>query len=158
MEIIIRQYEEKYEKEFKQSIIDLQNYELAFDSEMLSGEATVDAWFQHVLEENKQKEGRIFIAEVDGKAVGFISLRIELKGEQILLPDIKSVLISDFIIHPEFRGKGIGKQLLQKAEEYAKEKNIKYIKLSVFAANTNAKDIYKNLGFKEYSVTMLKRI
>ncbi len=158
MGIVIRQYKEEDEKEFKQSIIDLQNYECAFDPEMLSGEATVDAWFNHVLEENKQKDGQVFIAEIDGKAIGFISLRIELKGEQILLPNIKSVLISDFIIHPEFRGKGVGKQLLQKADEYAKEKNITYIKLSVFAANTDAKEIYKNLGFKEYSVTMLKKI
>lgn len=158
MEIIIRQYKERDEKEFKQSIIDLQNFECAFDPEMLSGETTVDAWFNHVIEENKQKDGQIYIAEIDGKAIGFISLRTEPKGEEILLPNIKSVFISDFIVNPEFRGKGIGKLLMAKADEYAKEKNISYIKLSVFSANTNANEMYHKLGFENQSITMLKKL
>ncbi len=158
MTIIIREYKEQDEKVFKQSIIDLQNYECAFDSEMLSGEETVDAWFNHIVKENQQKDGRIYIAENDGKAIGFISLRIEQKGNEILLPSIESVFITDFIIHPEFRGKGVGKLLLAKADEYAKERNISYIKLSVFAANTNAVELYRKLGFKDYDITFLKKI
>ena len=158
MEIVIRQYNEEDEKEFKQSIIDLQNFECAFDPDMLSGETTVDAWFNYILEENKQKDGRIYIAEVDKKAVGFISLRVDAKGEEILLPSIKCIVITDFIINADYRGKGVGKLLLAKADEYAKEKSIAYIKLSVFAANTNARELYKKLGFEDYSVTMLKKI
>jgi len=158
MEIIIRPYEEKDEKEFKKSIIDLQNFECDFDPEMLSGEATVDAWFNHILEENRKKDGQIFVAEVDENVVGFISLRIEPKVEEILLPNIKSVFVSDFIVNREFRGKGIGKLLMAKAYEYAKEKNIPYIKLSVFSANTNAKEMYRKLGFEDQSVTMIKKL
>lgn len=158
MNIIIREYKEQDEKALKQSIIDLQNYECAFDPEMLSGEETVDAWFNHVLEENKQKDGRIYIAENNKKAIGFISLRIEPKGNEILLPSVKSVFITDFIIQKEFRGKGIGKMLLAKADEYAKTKSISYIKLSVFAANTNVVELYHKLGFKDHDITMLKLI
>lgn len=158
MNIIIREYREADEKEFKQSIIDLQNYERAFDPEMLSGEATVDAWFNHVFEENKQKDGQVYVAEANGKAVGFISLRTELKGEEILLPNIKSVFVTDFIVSTDFRGKGVGKLLMAKADEYAKEKNISYIKLDVFLANSNANEIYHKLGFKDESATMIKKI
>jgi ribosomal protein S18 acetylase RimI-like enzyme len=158
MNIIIREYRESDEKEFRQSIIDLQNYECAFDPEMLSGEEIVDAWFNYVFEESKKKEGQIYVAEDKGKAVGFISLRIELKGEEILLPNIKSVYVTDFIVSPDFRGKGVGKLLMAKADESAKEKNISYIKLNVFSANSNANEVYHRLGFKDESVTMIKKV
>lgn len=158
MNIVIREYKEKDEKAFKQSIIDLQNYECAFDPEMLSGEETVDAWFRHVLEENKEKDGRIYIAENNKKAIGFISLRIESKGDEILLPSIRCVFITDFIIQKEFRGKGVGKLLLAKADEYAKERNIPYVKLSVFSKNSNAVEMYHKLGFIDHDTAMLKTV
>ena len=100
----------------------------------------------------------IYVAEVDENPVGFISLRIESKVEEILSPNIKCVFVSDFIVNSEFRGKGIGRLLMAKADEYAKEKNISYIKLSVFSANTNAKEIYNKLGFEDQNVTMIKKL
>lgn len=157
MDIVIREYREEDEGDFRQSIIDLQNYERAFDVEMLSGEEAVEGWFHHVLEENKNKYGRIYVAEVDGRVAGFISLRVEFKGEEILLPNVKSVFVSDFIVKPEFRGRGVGKLLIAKADEYAKERNISYVKLSVFSENS-AKEVYKKLGFRDECVTMIKEV
>lgn len=48
----------------------------------------------------------------------------------------------------EFRGRGIGKLLMNDLIEYARLNHIKEIKLSVDRANTNAIGMYKSYGFK----------
>ncbi|MFF2482955.1 GNAT family N-acetyltransferase [Paenibacillus sp. NPDC058071] len=53
-------------------------------------------------------------------------------------------------IDEQFRGQGIGAQLLAQIEEKAKEWNCDYIKLNTFTFQ--APNYYPKLGYKEYAV------
>ena len=56
-------------------------------------------------------------------------------------------------IKEQFRGKGLGKQLITAIIELAKEeKGLKYIRLSVFEKNINAIALYEKLGFEKCGV------
>ena len=62
--------------------------------------------------------------------------------------DGKNQLLMDGIVVKEGnRGKGIGKQLFQKLEQYSKENNITSIKLDVIDENPKAKKLYEKIGF-----------
>ena len=79
----------------------------------------------------------------DDKIIGHLILRnTDEKNEIIRLGFI--------IIDPSLRGKGIGKELITRAIEYAKNSlNAKEINLGVFENNTPAYKCYKSVGFTE---------
>jgi ribosomal protein S18 acetylase RimI-like enzyme len=62
--------------------------------------------------------------------------------------------IHDIIISSEFRGKGLGKNLLQKIIEIANERGYCKVTLEVRVDNTHAKTLYQNLGFKDTEPVM----
>ncbi|MCC7405812.1 MAG: GNAT family N-acetyltransferase [Bdellovibrionales bacterium] len=52
-------------------------------------------------------------------------------------------------ILPEFRGQGIGSQLLQKVIEHAKTFGLEKIELNVYTSNVSAVALYKKFGFEQ---------
>ena len=55
--------------------------------------------------------------------------------------------IADIIVAPEARGRGIGKMLMQKAEEWTKDCGYSLLTLNVFDDNKKARKLYQSLGF-----------
>jgi ribosomal protein S18 acetylase RimI-like enzyme len=65
--------------------------------------------------------------------------------------------ISNVAVYPEFRGKGIGKALMLKAEELAGQRGARRVALDVEKDNENAIRIYKKLGYsvvREHSIEL----
>jgi GNAT superfamily N-acetyltransferase len=54
--------------------------------------------------------------------------------------------LEDLFVHPEFRGMGIGKALLQRVAAIAVEKGCKRLQWQVLDWNTPAIDFYRSLG------------
>jgi len=75
------------------------------------------------IKENAKEE--LWVAEVERKAVGFMLMGFTKvwghKGESF---EDESVGIDWFDVHPDFQRKGIGRELLRKAEERGKEKGL----------------------------------
>lgn len=60
-------------------------------------------------------------------------------------------------VKKEYRGKGIGKELLIKCIESARSNKIEKLELDVFSTNTVAYKVYKNIGFIEEGRRINKR-
>lgn len=60
--------------------------------------------------------------------------------------------INNIAVHPDFRGRGISRQLMRHLIDMAKEKGIKELFLEVRANNYIAQNLYKNLGFKMINI------
>lgn len=86
----------------------------------------------------KDKNYVVFKAIVEDKTVGFIMLN---KSDEL---NIDSV-----IINKEFRNLGIATKLIERAQTYAVENNIKTLSLEVAYTNITAYLLYKKLGFAE---------
>ena len=56
------------------------------------------------------------------------------------------------------RGKGLGKALVECAEDWCVKNGLRSITLNVGSPNAGAKDMYERLGFDERSTVMRKRI
>ena len=151
MKTLIREYKPDDFESLRKCVIDLKKFESQFDSDYLISNESVNNLLNEIRKE------KIFVAEIENKVVGFISLRIENKNDELIVNRIDSLYVSDFSVLLDFRGKGIGHKLMSKAEDFARDMKIKYIKLIVFSKN-KAVEIYKEMGFVEYETTMLKMV
>ena len=84
----------------------------------------------------------LYISELDGKFIGKIGTTME--GED--------GYIFGFVVAPEYRGKGFGRETLSLALLKLQSMNIHTILLEVAVQNENALSLYKSCGFKEDTV------
>ncbi len=90
-------------------------------------------------------DSTILLAEDENKTpAGFIHLQTQIdyfNGE-------KTGYISDLAVDRSFEGQGVGRLLLEAAEDWAREKRYRLLSLYVFAGNTRARQVYENHGFQ----------
>jgi ribosomal protein S18 acetylase RimI-like enzyme len=55
--------------------------------------------------------------------------------------------IHDFVVHPDFRGQGVGRQLMAAVEAHARSLGCCKVTLEVRADNVTARRLYENCGF-----------
>lgn len=96
------------------------------------------------LKKIKEKNGLLLLVESGGEIIGVSDVRMQ--------PRIAShVGTFGISIAKNFRGKGIGKKLIQVVMEECKKLNgIKILELECFANNPVAPNLYRSCGFKEY--------
>lgn len=96
---------------------------------------TIDKWIH-------DKRMHVFVAELQGKVVGVISLHVG-EGRNRHVGDLAMA------VHDKYQGQGIGKMLLLTAIDLAdKWLNLLRIKVDVYTDNEQAIHIYKNFGFE----------
>ncbi|MDW8066710.1 MAG: GNAT family N-acetyltransferase [Aquificaceae bacterium] len=88
----------------------------------------------------------IWVAEENGRIVGFVAS----DGNWFSKREGKVVgAIHELIVLPEYRNRGIGKALVEKALEYFRSRGLDIAELWVGDENTRAIEFYKKLGFEE---------
>ena len=98
------------------------------------------------------QNGNVFIAFDRDIAIGFINVNISQGNNIIDLSVCNSGLIDEIgaYIKPEYRGKGLGKELLSTVFDYCYEKDIKFIHVDFETAN-----LYANKFWRKYFNPML---
>lgn len=80
---------------------------------------------------------KYYVVEVDGRVVGY--------GGMWLIMDEAHII--NIAVHPKYRGKGIGKKLVEGLIEEVLKLNIYRITLEVRRSNITAQALYKKFGF-----------
>ena len=97
----------------------------------------------------------IFVAEdANGVALGFIHLQT---GADYYNHE-EHGHIADVVVAPAGEGRGIGRLLIAKGEEWARSQGYRWLTLSVFAQNLRAREIYKRLGYGEDIMKYVKEL
>lgn len=97
----------------------------------------------------------IFIAQDEqGVDLGFIHLQA---GKDYYLHEPHGH-IADLIVAPHGEGRGIGRLLMEKAEDWARSQGFRWLTLSVFAQNLRARELYERLGFGEDMMKYVKEL
>jgi ribosomal protein S18 acetylase RimI-like enzyme len=83
----------------------------------------------------------IFVAEVEGEAVGFIAAR----------PDATTRIggIPDMAVHPAHQGRGIGTTLIRIALDYLIAQGMEYVRIETLEQNAVGQKLYPRMGFQE---------
>ena len=134
MEINIINFQDNFEKDF----FDL-------NIEWLEYFFQVEEYDYEVLSNSKKyiinKGGKIFFAESAGNIIGTVAL-MPTKNKLVFE-------LTKMAVKPEYRNRGIGKELLKKCIDYSKSNSYSSIILYSNKKLNNAIHLYRNFGFKE---------
>lgn len=96
----------------------------------------------------KRESSVVFLAYEGEQAVG---LAICFEGFSTFYA--KPLLnIHDFVVSPDYRGKGVAKLLLDRIESLAKERSYCKLTLEVLEGNHRAQKVYREFGFAGYEL------
>jgi ribosomal protein S18 acetylase RimI-like enzyme len=96
----------------------------------------------------------IFVAEIDGKAVGYIWCTIDLKKENVFKYGQKRVYIHQLSVAPEHRRQGVGRELMLAVSGLARKKGIGKFALDSWEFNKEAHAFFEQLGFSRFNINM----
>ena len=117
----------------------------------------IQADIQHITKAllRDDPEDCIFIAiDTENKACGFVRVVLQrdyYTGE-------KHAHVNDIVVTREAEGRGIGKLLLQKADEWATVNKARWITLNVFEENRHARVVYEKQGYHIEWIKYLKQL
>ena len=95
-----------------------------------------------------EANSHILVAEIGGVVVGFVNFTTR----KTILHRGLSGLIDEIIIAKNYRGKGLGKQLLSSAIEKSRQLGCCEVEVSTEKINVKAREFYRQCGFMERGV------
>ena len=89
-------------------------------------------------------------AFLDDEPVGYALFFLREPSSPFLQPSYRSVQLDQLAVLPEYQGRGIGGLLLDRVEQFCREKNVDRLQLSVWITNFSAREFYRKRGFEPY--------
>lgn len=99
------------------------------------------------LQEINNSDSLFLIAEVNGKIAGYAKLIRNASNKHVIGKD--HMELSRIYLLQEYIGKGIGKELMQRCIDEARQRGCNSLWLGVWENNQNAIGFYRKQGFRE---------
>ena len=113
----------------------------------------VDNWYSSFIDKD---DSQLFIAVNDNEIVGYIYVKIITTSDS---SDISTeASISGIYVKENFRKQGIGTKLINEAKKWCINKGVSYLKLNVLEGNRIALNLYKKLGFNDFSRVLRNKL
>ena len=119
---------------------------------------------QRMVENSEDMDGAIYVAEDNGRVVGFIQGVIidHQPGQDVVFDAVhaprKDGWIGLLYVEPEQRGSGIGRALLDEMKRYFQSKNCDTLRLKVLSGNQRAIAFYEKYGLTAREVEMVTKL
>ena len=113
-------------------------------SKQLGYPLSIEQTLQNIYAVLESKDHTAFVAEYESKIVGWIGA-----SQAIMIEVMPHCEINGLVIDQDHRGMGIGKLLIDKVKQWAREKNNSKIGLRCNVKRTEAHLFYQHLGFTE---------
>lgn len=109
-------------------------------------DSDIPAAEKFLTERLQNKDSEIFVAENDGKLVGFVQLYPLFSSTRMK----RYWLLNDLFVNENFRRKGFSKQLIFEAQKMAKTSDACGILLETGKSNEIGNQLYPSCGFEIY--------
>ena len=100
---------------------------------------------------NDIDKGDLFVAEKNGVVAGFVCINRIEPAKYIGVPwskDGLALVIHRMVVGENFRREKIGSELVNYAEELARQQQISYLKTDTYSLNVNAQNIFEKCGYQ----------
>jgi ribosomal protein S18 acetylase RimI-like enzyme len=140
-------------KDFKKiRLASLKEEPQAFGSSYAKDAAYPDSKWQERLRDGETKKSIYLFAKLEGKIIGMVMGGRTDEDKHSHLAHIWGTYVDS-----KARGKGAGKELMQRAiEELGKDAGVQKIRVTVNAEQKPAVKLYESLGFKQIKTMMMK--
>lgn len=110
---------------------------------------------KEIIQAMLNKDSNIIVASDEKKNVyGVVIYKFKTIENHNNLKNAKILWIEELGIKKEFQKQGIGKLLMQKVKEIAKEEKCHRLELNCWKFNQNAIEFYKKIGMQEQRINM----
>ena len=100
---------------------------------------------QFIKERLENSDSTIFVSINDDESLnGFVQLYPSFCSVSM----IPILILYDLFVDPEMRASGIGRDLMKKAKDYARENDFKRLELSTAKDNIIGQSLYESLGYE----------
>lgn len=86
---------------------------------------------------------------------GFVMFTVEQGSFE---QDVTRGIVENLYVDPEFRGDGIGSELLAAAEQRLKDQDVDTVALHVMTDNERAREFYQRLGYDPHRLELEKSV
>lgn len=117
------------------------------------GPARDHSYIEKILSDETQ---RLYVAEHGNELIGLAEAALRNSSQWPMFTLRKWIHISDIVVDERFRDIGVGKALLTRVEQWARELGILRVELHVWEFNTSARALYEHQGFGMLNRTMSK--
>ena len=97
--------------------------------------------------------GQLFVLRTNGHVIGMANALITVstaEGKNV-------VILEDVIVKPAFRGKKLGRRLIDSIYKWAKERGFSRITLLTDKSNKNAQRFYAHMGFERSAMRVFRK-
>jgi ribosomal protein S18 acetylase RimI-like enzyme len=112
-------------------------------------------WLAAVLAE---EDTGLFVAEAEHHVVGVLLLRLMRSSKDPIFRPRRYVNVDEIAVLEAYQGQGVGRRLMQRALEWARQQGAQDIELSVSEANRRAIALYETMGYESVGRRMRRRI
>ena len=137
-------------------LIELQDFERRIDPRKPAGDQIAVAYISDALSQCAEYHGRIFVAEEKGEIAGYATVLAKMRSGSLDDGNLEYAYLADLVVRAAYRGRGIGRELIAKAETYARDEGAKWLRVCVLAENEGARHLYSTSGFSELYVDFEK--
>ena len=142
-------------EKIRELLLEARKVDRKFDFALKEPEEIVDKLIEWMKRRLTSPNAFLFVALNEQRPIGYVFGWIERKSKNYWKV-WKHGYICDIFVKKEFRRKGIGSALLEKAEEWFKRKEIEMIVSEVYAENAVSLNFHRARSFEEYYVMMRK--
>jgi ribosomal protein S18 acetylase RimI-like enzyme len=96
---------------------------------------------RHLDEDAQRDPSGIFVAEDDGKIIGYITTWQDREAGIGHIPNIAFL--------PQYRGRGLGRTLIRHALEHFQRSGLSHAKIETLVQNEVGNHLYQSIGFRE---------
>lgn len=96
---------------------------------------------RHIDEDAQAHPQGIFVAECEGRIVGYITTRVDREAGKGRIPNLA--------VCESMRGRGLGRMLIEHALEYFRQEKLEYAMIETMAQNEIGNHLYPACGFQE---------
>jgi GNAT superfamily N-acetyltransferase len=93
----------------------------------------------------------VLVAEDEGEIVGMAYGEVRIPSR---FSDERALELSGVVVRTGYRGRGVGRALVQEAARFAGELGVEWVELKTFAPNQGAMAFWEGLGFTPRVVQM----
>lgn len=137
-------------------VITLQNHERRFDPRMPEGPVMVRRYIDVLRSRCRKWDGKMFVAEEAARVVGFVCVWARVPSEEPDDDPSDYAFVSDLVVNPRYRRRGIGRELMSAAEHYARARGARCIRLAVLARNAATRRFYRRMKYREKEIELEK--